>query len=66
MSKTLAFKTFCLEQYKAAHEMSGIEAVKQFWDYGVFEYLNTCYDVLHGTGVNYIIQDIDAFIAARQ
>lgn len=66
MSKTLAFKTFCLEQYKAAHGMSGIEAVKQFQDYGVFEYLHACYEVLHSTGANYIVQDIDEFIAARQ
>ena len=66
MSKTLAFKTFCLEQYKAAHGIRGIEAVQQFTDYGVFDYLNTFYDVLHSTGANYLVEEIDKFIAARQ
>lgn len=65
MSKTLAFKTFCLEQYKAAHGLTGKEALNRFSDYNVFQYITDFYDVLHSTGANYIVQDIDAYIAAR-
>jgi len=66
MSETLKFKTFCIEQYKNAHRISGAEAVRRFKAYGVLEYLDSFYDVLHSTGAKYIVEDIDLFIAARQ
>jgi len=37
-----------------------------FKKYGVLEYLGECYDVLHTVGRDYIIEDIDLFIAARR
>lgn len=66
MSETLKFKTFCLEQYKQEHGITGAEAMMRFKSYGVLDYLSSFYDVLHTTGAKYIVNDIDLFIEARQ
>ena len=66
MSKTAHFKVFCLERYKSEHHMKGNEAIQLFKEYGVLDYLNSFYDVLHSFGDKYIVADIDEFIAARQ
>lgn len=65
MSKTLQFKVFCFEAYRAEKKMSGKQAMEIFKKFGVLDYLGECYDVLHTTGREYIIGDIDAFISAR-
>ncbi len=54
------------EQYKAAKQMNGKQLSALFRQYDVWNYIYTCYDALHTTGVNYIIEDIDAYIAERQ
>ncbi len=66
MSKTLEFKVFCFEAYRAEKKLTGREAMKLFKKYGVLDYLGACYDVLHTTGRAYIIEDIDIFINARK
>lgn len=66
MSKTLDFKVFCLTAYKTKHELSGQKAFELFQKYGVFSYLESCYDVLHTTGRDYLIEDIEKYIQARQ
>jgi len=66
MSKTLEFKIFCLESYKSAHNMNGVSVLDVFNKYGVFDYIESFYDVLHSTGQQYITRDIDLFIKARQ
>ena len=66
MTKTLAFKVFCFEAYRAEKKLSGKETMELFKKYGVLDYLTVCYDVLHTTGRNYIIEDIDIFIEARK
>ena len=65
MSKTLQFKTFCFEMYKAEKGMTGIMTQELFEKHKVFDYLDTFYDVLHTTGHRYIINDIDLYIEAR-
>ena len=66
MSKTLAFKAFCFEAYRAEKNLTGREAMRIFKEYGVLDYLGKCYDVLHTTGREYMIEDIDKFIEARK
>ncbi|MBE6965441.1 MAG: DUF3791 domain-containing protein [Oscillospiraceae bacterium] len=66
MSKTLEFKSFCFEAYRAEKKLGGREAMLLFKKYGVLDYLGTCFDVLHTTGRAYIIEDIDAFINVRK
>ena len=66
MSKTLAFKAFCFEAYRADKKLTGREAMTLFKKYGVLDYLGTCFDVLHTTGRAYIVEDIDIFIESRR
>ena len=66
MDKLLAFKVFCLESYKAVHQLTGKEALDLFQKNLVFEYITSCYDVLHSNGRLYIVEDIDDFIANRE
>jgi len=61
----LAFKVFCLESYKSVHGLSGLAAHDIFVKYKVFDYIGSCYDVLHSTGRLYIVSDIDDYIAHR-
>ena len=66
MSKTLEFKVFCFEAYRAEKNLTGREAMRLFKQYGVLDYLGACFDVLHTTGRAYIVEDIDGFINARR
>lgn len=66
MSKTLEFKVFCFEAYRAEKKLTGREAMDIFKKYGVLDYLGTCFDVLHTLGRDYLIEDIDLFVAARK
>lgn len=65
MSDKGKFMVFCAEQYKTAKNLTGKQLAELFTRYHVWEYVYSCYEALHTTGTNYIIQDIDLFIAAR-
>jgi len=65
MDKLLAFKVFCLENYKAVHNLTGKAAFEVFQKHRVFDYITSCYDVLHANGRLYIVGDIDEYIARR-
>ena len=66
MQETVKFKAFCLERYKYAHNLKGKETLVLFKEYGVMDYLDSFFDVLHTFGDKYIVQDIDEFIAVRK
>jgi len=66
MNRTIDFTIFCLESYKQAHSLTGKAALKVFIDNKVFEYIQSFYDVLHSTGQDYIVEDIDLYINSRQ
>ena len=66
MSKTLKFKTYCIEAYKFAKGMTGKEVIGLFNKYNVLDYINEFYEPLHSVSQSYIIEDIDLYIKARQ
>lgn len=66
MSKEGKFLIFCIEQYKAAKNLTGNQVMDLFNKYGVSEYIVSCFEALHTTGANYIIEDIDLYIEARR
>ncbi|MDR1564356.1 MAG: DUF3791 domain-containing protein [Oscillospiraceae bacterium] len=66
MSKEGKFLVFCLEMYKAAKNLTGAEVISLFKQYDITDYVISCYEALHTTGTEYIIEDIDLFIAARK
>ena len=66
MSAEGKFLVYCLETYKAAKNMTGMQVIEMFKLYGVIDYILSCYEALHTTSINYIIEDIDIFVEARQ
>ena len=66
MSKEGQFMVYCAEQYKTAKKLNGKQLSVLFSKFRVWEYIYTCYEALHTTGTNYIIEDIDLYIEARQ
>lgn len=66
MSKQGDFMIFCTEQYKAAKQLTGKQVSELFTRYDVWDYIYSCFEALHTTGTNYIIEDIDSYISARQ
>lgn len=66
MSAEGKFLVFCIEMYKAAKNLTGKEVISLFKRYGVSDYVLSCYEALHTTGTNYIVEDIDLFVEARQ
>lgn len=66
MSKQGNFLIYCVEQYKMAKKMTGKQVAQLFTRYQVWDYIYSCFEALHTTGINYIVQDIDLYIQARQ
>ena len=66
MSRQGNFIIFCTGQYKSAKKLTGRQVAELFTRYGVWEYVYSCFEALHTTGVNYIVKDIDLYIETRQ
>ena len=62
MSREGDFLIYCVEQYKKARHLTGRQVAELFDRYRVWEYLYSCFDALHTTGANYIVDDIDLYI----
>lgn len=60
------FISFCIEQYKHAKQMTGSEVVDLFTQYGVLDYLNEHFEVLHTQSRQWLLEDIDEFIRIRK
>ena len=60
------FVSFCIEQYKNAKGLTGSEAMKVLYDYGVLAYLEEHFEVLHTQSHQWILEDIDEFISNRK
>ena len=65
MSKRGDFLIYCVETYKNAKHLTGKEVATLFSQYNVWDYVYSCYEALHTTGANYIVQDIDLYIEAQ-
>lgn len=59
------FLVFCLEEFKAAQEMTGAQAFDLFEQAGVFDYLQDGYDQLHTLGSAALIEDIQDYLRHR-
>lgn len=66
MSKQGKFMIYCAEQYKMTKHLTGKQLAELFSRYQVWEYIYSCYEALHTTGTNYIIEDIDLFIETHR
>ena len=66
MSKEATFLIYCIEIYKNAKKMNGRQVIALFNRYRVIDYVIRYFEALHTTGEQYIIEDIDMYISARQ
>ena len=66
MSREGNFLIYCIEQYKNAKRLTGKQVSELFNKYRVWDYIYSCFEALHTTGDNYIVEDIDLYIEARQ
>lgn len=60
------FLSFCIEQYKNKHQMSGEEVAILFEQYGVLPYLEDNFEVLHTQGHRWLMDEIDEWINNRK
>lgn len=60
------FLSFCIEQYKNQKGMNGAEVLKTFASYGVLDYLNEHFEILHTQSRQWILEDIDEYINLRK
>ena len=66
MSRQGDFMIYCIEQYKSAKRLTGKQVSELFSQYSVWDYIYSCFEALHTTGANYIIDDIDQYIENRK
>lgn len=59
------FLSFCTEQYKNEKHLSGSAAMDVMIKYGVLDYLAEHYEMLHTQSRQWLMEDIDEFIALR-
>lgn len=65
MSSQGNFMIYCTEKYKSAKKLTGKQVSQLFTRYNVWDYIYSCYEALHTTGANYIVEDIDLYIKVR-
>ena len=58
----LSFKTFCIELYADHKSIPSNEVYTLFEKNGVLQMLDDDYDILHGHGFEYIINDIEEML----
>ena len=60
------YDIYCVETYKNAKHLTGKQVAELFTHYRVWDYVYSCFEALHTTGANYIVEDIDLYIEARK
>lgn len=56
------FLSFCIEQYKNTHHLTGAQAMQILSSSGAMDYLESNYEVIHTQSPQWIIEDIDEFL----
>lgn len=60
------FLSFCIEQYKMERRLSGEDTMNLFEKYNVLSYLSDNFEVLHTQGRQWLIEEIDDYIAKQK
>jgi len=66
MEEKTPFIVHCIEEYKSAEKLSGKAVIDLFNRFAVIDYIRCYYEALHTTGRQYIVNDINQYIKARQ
>ena len=57
-----SFQLFCLESYRNAKGITGLQALGEFKRTQVFDYLASGYEVLHTQSKKYIFSELEQYI----
>ena len=60
------FLVYCIEMYKNAHNLSGLKTQELFSKVKADKYILDNFDSLHTTGLEYTLDDIQAFIETQR
>lgn len=60
------FLSFCIEQYRNKHQLSGEETFSLFDKYDVLSYLEENFEILHTQGHHWLMEEIDELINNRK
>lgn len=63
---TAYFLSFCIEQYKDKHQLTGEEVISLFDCYEVLPYLEENFEVLHTQSRQWLMEEIDMYINNRK
>ena len=66
MSEEGKFLIYCMERYRYAKNLSGAEVADLFEKYQINDYILKFFPSLHTMGEEYILEDIDEYIAERK
>ena len=62
MSRQGEFLISCTELYKTSRKLTGKQVSELFSRYDMWEYIYSCFEALHTTSAEYIMEDIAQFI----
>ena len=65
INEVLFMEVRLLRQFCEEHGLSMASANSLFDAHGIWHYIEECYDVLHMSGDEYILGDIDGILAAK-
>lgn len=60
------FLSFCIEQYKMKHGLSGGETIDLFDRYDVLPYLSDNFEVLHTQSRQWLLEEIEDYITKQK
>lgn len=63
--KRMEFISLCIETFKIKYKKSGQNVLELFDDYGVTEFLEEGYDMLHSQSIQYTMEEIDMYLRNR-
>lgn len=63
--KVCEFASFCIENFKVKHNMSGKDVANLFKKSGALKFIIEGYELLHTQGKEYIIEEIELFLNNR-
>lgn len=63
--KVIEFASFCIENFKVKHSITGKEVAILFRQSGVLEFIRNGYEMLHTQGKEYILEEIEIFSKNR-
>jgi hypothetical protein len=61
----LSFKVFCIEKYADMKKMPSNDVFRLFAENGILRMLDEDYELLHGHGFEYVVNDIDRILESR-